>query len=76
MPEEQKKKFLQEGRILKQYEHPNIVRYSLDLLKRNIVLMIYFLQVYRDLCPKATNNDCNGAGARRLSFELFAHQCR
>jgi tyrosine-protein kinase Fer len=26
MPEEQKKKFLQEGRILKQYEHPNIVR--------------------------------------------------
>ena len=27
MPEEQKKKFLQEGRILKQYEHPNIVRY-------------------------------------------------
>ena len=26
MPDEQKKKFLQEGRILKQYEHPNIVR--------------------------------------------------
>ena len=30
MPEEQKKKFLQEGRILKQYEHPNIVRYELQ----------------------------------------------
>ena len=26
LPDEQKKKFLQEGRILKQYEHPNIVR--------------------------------------------------
>ena len=27
LPEEQKKKFLQEGRILKQYDHPNIVRF-------------------------------------------------
>ncbi|CAG7823667.1 unnamed protein product [Allacma fusca] len=26
LPDEQKKKFLQEGRILKQYQHPNIVR--------------------------------------------------
>ncbi|XP_003745932.1 tyrosine-protein kinase Fer [Galendromus occidentalis] len=26
LPEEQKKKFLSEGRILKQYDHPNIVR--------------------------------------------------
>ena len=26
LPDEQKKKFLQEGRILKQYEHPNVVR--------------------------------------------------
>lgn len=25
LPDEQKKKFLQEGRILKQYSHPNIV---------------------------------------------------
>ena len=25
--EEQKKKFLQEGRILKQYDHPNIVKF-------------------------------------------------
>ena len=33
MPEEQKKKFLQEGRILKQYEHPNIVRYNSEHLK-------------------------------------------
>ena len=27
LPEEQKKKFLQEGRILKQYDHPNIVKF-------------------------------------------------
>lgn len=26
LPEEQKRTFLQEGRILKQYQHPNIVR--------------------------------------------------
>lgn len=26
LPEEHKKKFLQEGRILKQYDHPNIVK--------------------------------------------------
>ena len=27
LPEEQKKKFLQEGRILKQYDHANIVKF-------------------------------------------------
>ena len=27
LSEEQKKKFLQEGRILKQYNHPNIVKF-------------------------------------------------
>ena len=75
MPEEQKKKFLQEGRILKQYEHPNIVRYCLEHLSE-MSLMIYFLQVYRDLCSKATDNDCDGACAWGLSFELFAHQRR
>lgn len=26
LPEEQKRTFLQEGRILKQYQHPNVVR--------------------------------------------------
>lgn len=26
MPDEHKKKFLQEGRILKQYDHPNVVK--------------------------------------------------
>lgn len=26
LPEDHKKKFLQEGRILKQYDHPNIVK--------------------------------------------------
>lgn len=26
VPEEQKRKFLQEGRILKQYDHPNVVK--------------------------------------------------
>ena len=38
--------------------------------------MTYFLQVYRDLCSKATNNDCDGACAWGLSFELFAQQRR
>ena len=35
LPEEQKKKFLQEGRILKQYDHPNIVRFIGICVSRN-----------------------------------------
>ena len=35
LPEEQKKKFLQEGRILKQYDHPNIVKFIEYAFKNN-----------------------------------------
>ena len=42
LPEEQKKKFLQEGRILKQYDHPNIVKFIGICVSLNISYnMIY-----------------------------------
>ena len=41
LPDEQKKKFLQEGRILKQYEHPNIVRFiGLCVQKQPIMIVM------------------------------------
>merc|ERR1719495_1843651 len=41
LPDEQKKKFLQEGRILKQYEHPNIVRFiGISVQKKPIMIVM------------------------------------
>ena len=75
MPDEQKKKFLQEGRILKQYEHPNIVRWCPKDDNTPYQVITLILQVYRNLCAKAANNDCDGACSWRLSFELPALKC-
>ena len=38
--EEVKKKFLQEGRILKQYDHPNIVRFIGIAAQRHPVMIV------------------------------------
>jgi len=40
LPEEQKKKFLQEGRILKQYEHPNIVRFIGICVQKQPIMIV------------------------------------
>jgi len=40
MPDEQKKKFLQEGRILKQYEHPNIVRFIGICVQKQPIMIV------------------------------------
>ena len=40
MPEEQKKKFLQEGRILKQYDHPNIVRFIGICVQKQPIMIV------------------------------------
>ena len=40
LSDEQKKKFLQEGRILKQYDHPNIVRFIGIAVQRQPVMIV------------------------------------
>lgn len=38
--EDQKKKFIQEGRILRQYDHPNIVKFVGIAAQRNPVMIV------------------------------------
>ncbi|XP_022701492.1 tyrosine-protein kinase Fer-like isoform X3 [Varroa jacobsoni] len=40
LPEEQKKKFLSEGRILKQYDHPNIVRFIGICVQKQPIMIV------------------------------------
>ena len=40
LPDEQKKKFLQEGRILKQYDHPNIVRFIGICVQKQPIMIV------------------------------------
>ncbi|XP_071747461.1 LOW QUALITY PROTEIN: tyrosine-protein kinase Fer-like [Lepeophtheirus salmonis] len=40
LPEEQKKKFLQEGRILKQYDHPNIVKFIGICVQKQPIMIV------------------------------------
>ena len=40
LPDEQKKKFLQEGRILKQYEHPNIVKFIGICVQKQPIMIV------------------------------------
>ena len=40
LPEEQKKKFLLEGRILKQYDHPNIVKFIGICVQKQPIMII------------------------------------
>lgn len=53
VPDEHKKKFLQEGRILKQYDHPNVVKLiGICVQKQPIMIVMelvageYFLILY------------------------------
>lgn len=61
LSEEQRKKFLMEGRILKQYDHPNIVKFIGIAAQRQPVMIIMeyvsgmvamtvFLHIFRTLC--------------------------
>lgn len=40
LPDEQKKKFLQEGRILKQYSHPNIVSFVGICVQKQPIMIV------------------------------------
>jgi len=84
MPDEQKKKFLQEGRILKQYEHPNIVRFiGICVQKQPIMIvmelvpggsLLNYLRTSADkLATKALLGMCQDA-ASGMSY-LESKQC-
>ncbi|XP_017297789.1 tyrosine-protein kinase Fer-like [Diaphorina citri] len=48
VPEEQKRKFLQEGRILKQYDHPNVVKLiGICVQKQPIMIVMELVAVSR-----------------------------
>jgi len=57
VPDEHKKKFLQEGRILKQYDHPNVVKLiGICVQKQPIMIVMelvagkYFLNILWYYC--------------------------
>ncbi|KAA0195308.1 hypothetical protein HAZT_HAZT010294 [Hyalella azteca] len=60
LPDEQKKKFLQEGRILKQYDHPNIVKFIGICVQKQPIMIVM------ELVP----------GGWRVTAELRAQQQR
>jgi tyrosine-protein kinase Fer len=56
LPEEQKKKFLQEGRILKQYDHPNIVRFIGICVQKQPIMIVMELVPGGSLLNYLRNN--------------------
>jgi len=64
LPDEQKKKFLQEGRILKQYEHPNIVRFiGICVQKQPIMIVMELVPGGSLLTYLRSNNEKLGTKA-------------
>jgi tyrosine-protein kinase Fer len=59
LPEEQKKKFLQEGRILKQYDHPNIVRFIGICVQKQPIMIVMELVSGGSLLNYLRNNGNN-----------------
>ncbi|RXG59327.1 Tyrosine-protein kinase Fer [Armadillidium vulgare] len=50
LPDEQKKKFLQEGRILKQYDHPNIVKFiGICVQKQPIMIVMELVPGHKNI---------------------------
>ena len=56
LPEEQKKKFLQEGRILKQYDHPNIVKFIGICVQKQPIMIVMELVSGGSLLNYLRNN--------------------
>ena len=56
LPEEQKKKFLQEGRILKQYDHPNIVKFIGICVQKQPIMIVMELVPGGSLLNYLRNN--------------------
>lgn len=84
VPDEYKKKFLREGRILKQYDHPNIVKFiGICVQKQPIMIVMelvpgwfticYALQALQ--CRVKTNHMCFPSGRfplQRVCVIFFA----
>ncbi|XP_033224722.1 tyrosine-protein kinase Fer isoform X3 [Belonocnema kinseyi] len=56
LPDEQKKKFLQEGRILKQYDHPNIVKLIGICVQKQPIMIVMELVPGGSLLTYLKNN--------------------
>ncbi|KAH9368919.1 hypothetical protein HPB48_007087 [Haemaphysalis longicornis] len=67
LPDEHKKKFLQEGRILKQYDHPNIVKFIGICVQKQPIMIVMelvpggsLLTFLRNKGPKLSGNELLG----------------
>jgi len=69
LPDEQKKKFLQEGRILKQYEHPNIVRFIGICVQKQPIMIVM------ELVPGGSLLNFLRTSADKLSTKALLGMC-
>jgi len=69
LPDEQKKKFLQEGRILKQYEHPNIVRFIGICVQKQPIMIVM------ELVPGGSLLNYLRSSADKLSIKALLGMC-
>jgi len=70
MPDEQKKKFLQEGRILKQYEHPNIVRFIGICVQKQPIMIVM------ELVPGGSLLNYLRSSADKLATKALLGMCQ
>lgn len=70
LPDEQKKKFLQEGRILKQYEHPNIVRFIGICVQKQPIMIVM------ELVPGGSLLNYLRTNADKLSTKALLGMCQ
>eukprot|EP00088_Acartia_fossae_P059822 TRINITY_DN7150_c0_g1_i1.p1 TRINITY_DN7150_c0_g1~~TRINITY_DN7150_c0_g1_i1.p1 ORF type:complete len:868 (+),score=211.06 TRINITY_DN7150_c0_g1_i1:62-2665(+) len=69
LPDEQKKKFLQEGRILKQYEHPNIVRFIGICVQKQPIMIVM------ELVPGGSLLNYLRSNAEKLTTKALLGMC-
>lgn len=69
LPDEQKRKFLQEGRILKQYDHPNIVKLIGICVQKQPIMIVM------ELVPGEWY-DVNEVGSTYWLYMLISSPCR
>uniref|UniRef100_T1J3P8 Tyrosine-protein kinase n=1 Tax=Strigamia maritima TaxID=126957 RepID=T1J3P8_STRMM len=70
LPDEQKKKFLQEGRILKQYDHPNIVKLIGMCVQKQPIMIVMELVLGGSLLNFVRNNGANLSVLQKLSMSI------